>query len=76
MIPMRDNEHVDDRDRWGAFDRRAYRGRNVVERAVAKLKEFRRIATRYEKLKVTFLGMIHLALGFIRLRATSNVNRA
>ena len=32
--------------------------------------------TWYEKLKVTFLGMIHLALGFIRLRAKTNVNRA
>jgi transposase len=58
------------------LDRDAYRERNRVERRFAKLKEFRRVATRYEKLKETFLGMIHLALGFIRLRATSNVNRA
>src|SRR3954468_14953254 len=54
----------------------AYRERNRVERLFAKLKEFRRVATRYEKLKETFLGMIHLALGFIRLRAKTNVNRA
>jgi transposase len=47
-----------------------------VERLFAKLKEFRRVATRYEKLKQTFLGMIHLALGFIRLRAQVNVNTA
>jgi transposase len=52
------------------------RERNRVERLIAKLKEFRRVATRYEKLKVTFLGMIHLALGFILLRAKTNVNRA
>jgi hypothetical protein len=32
------------------------------------------VATRYDKLKETFLGMIHLALGFIRLRAPVNVN--
>lgn len=57
------------------LDAAAYRERNRVERLFAKLKEFRRIATRYEKLKVTFLGMIHLALGFIRLRAMTNVNR-
>ena len=25
VIPMRDNEHVNDRDRWGAFDKPAYR---------------------------------------------------
>ena len=58
------------------LDASAYRERNRVERLFAKLKEFRRVATRYEKLKRTFLGMIHLALGFIRLRAKTNVNRA
>jgi transposase len=58
------------------LDTAAYRERNRVERLFAKLKEFRRIATRYEKLKQTFLGMIHLALGVIRLRAKTNVNTA
>ena len=58
------------------LDRDAYRERNRVERLFAKLKEFRRVATRYEKLKVTFLGMIHLALGFICLKAKLNVNTA
>lgn len=57
-------------------DEAAYRERNRVERLFAKLKEFRRVATRYEKLKATFLGMIHLALGFISIRAKTNVNRA
>ena len=47
VIPMRHNEHVRDRPK---FDKRAYRGRNVVERCVGRLKNFRRIATRYEKL--------------------------
>ena len=51
------------------FDKKAYRERNRIERLFAKLKEFRRLATRYEKLKVTFLGWLRLALGFIRLRA-------
>ena len=32
------------------FDREAYRGRNLVERLVGKLKQFRRVATRYDKL--------------------------
>jgi transposase len=53
-----------------------YVQRNRVERLFGKLKQFRRIATRYEKLKETFLGFIHLALGFIRLRASVNVNTA
>jgi transposase len=71
-IPLKANR---DPDRW-AWDKEGYRERNRVERLFAKLKEFRRVATRYEKLKETFLGMIHLALGFIRLRAKTNVNRA
>ena len=59
----------------GPPDAAAYRGRNAVERLFAKLKEFRRVATRYDKRKRMFLGWVHLALGFIRLRATTNVNR-
>jgi transposase len=51
------------------LDKEVYRERNRIERLFAKLKEFRRIATRYEKLKVTFLGWLQLVLGFIRLRA-------
>lgn len=41
---------------------------------LGKAKQFRRFATRYEKLKVTFLGVVHLALGFVRLRRASIVN--
>jgi transposase len=51
------------------LDKEAYRERNRIERLFAKLKEFRRLATRYEKLKITFLGWLRLVLGFIRLRA-------
>jgi transposase len=58
------------------LDRAAYRERNRVERLFAKLKEFRRIATRYDKRKRMFLGWLHLVLGFIRLRAQTNVNTA
>lgn len=58
------------------LDAAAYRERNRVERLFAKLKEFRRVATRYDKRKRMFLGWVHLALGFIRLRAKTNVNRA
>jgi transposase len=58
------------------LDEAAYRERNRIERLFAELKEFRRVATRYEKLKETFRGMVHLVLGFISLRAKTNVNRA
>ena len=52
----------------------AYRERNKVERLFAKMKQFRRAATRYDKLKATFRGILQLVFGFIRLRAI--VNRA
>ncbi len=61
-------------DPWPLY-RPAYRGRNRVERRFAKLKGCRRVATRYDKLKASYLGFVHLALGFIRLRAKTNVNR-
>ena len=54
--------------------RRSTRRRNRVERFFAKMKQFRRAATRYEKLKVTFGGFLNLVFGFIRLCAI--VNRA
>ncbi len=38
-----------------------YRGRNAVERMFGRLKDFRRIATRYDKAAANFLAAIHLA---------------
>lgn len=62
------------------LDPAAYRERNRVERLFGKMKEFRRVATRYDKRKRMFLGWLHLVLGFLRLRAKTktdgNVNRA
>lgn len=68
VIPMRNNEHVEDKDVFGKFDAEAYRGRNVVERCVGKLKEMRRIATRYEKLAGNYAGMVTLAMVVLYLR--------
>jgi hypothetical protein len=33
------------------------------------------VATRYEKLKATYLGWLHLTLGFLRVKKSLNVNR-
>jgi transposase len=49
-------------------DRAMYRQRNRVERLVGKLKQFRRVATRYEKLGATFLALVHVAAAFIMVR--------
>jgi len=69
-IPLKANR---DPDLW-AFGPEGYRERNRVERLFGKAKQFRRIATRYDKLKATYLGLLHLILGFIRLRKRTNVN--
>ena len=44
------------------FDRALYRRRNHVERLFRRLKGFRRIFSRFDKLDVMFLGFLHFAL--------------
>ncbi len=51
------------------FSRALYRERNQVERFFSKLKHFRRIATRYDKLAENFLAMVKLASMRLWLRA-------
>ncbi len=46
-----------------------YREHNLVERFFSKLKRFRRVATRYDKLAGKFLAMIQLASMRLWLRA-------
>jgi transposase len=49
-----------------AHDRAAYRQRNLIERMFARLKDFRRIATRYDKLGRNYLAGVLLAATTIR----------
>jgi transposase len=55
VIPAKTGER-----RRPGFDREAYRARNRVERLFNRLKQFRRIATRYEKRAANYLAMLHL----------------
>jgi transposase len=48
---------------------RLYRDRNLTERFFSKLKHFRRVATRYDKLAANFLAMVQLASMRLWLRA-------
>jgi transposase len=43
------------------LDRKAYRRRNVIERMFCKLKNWRRIATRYDRLAQNYLSGVALA---------------
>ncbi|MFE1996708.1 IS5 family transposase [Streptomyces parvulus] len=47
------------------FDREAYKQRNTVERCINKLKQWRGLATRYDKSATSYLGALHLAAIFI-----------
>ena len=50
------------------FDRHQYRNRNVIERFFARLKQFRRTATRYDKLASRFSSFVALAASIIWLK--------
>jgi transposase len=60
VIPTKSNERRDP-----TFDRAAYRERNRIERLINRLKQFRRIATRYETRGVNYRAM--LTIGMILL---------
>jgi transposase len=49
------------------FDRDIYKARHLIENFFAKLKQFRALATRYDKTKCNFLAAIHLAASVIWL---------
>jgi transposase len=43
-----------------SHDKNLYRMRNIVERFFCKMKDMRRLATRFEKLSQNFLAMVHI----------------
>ncbi|WP_420718762.1 IS5 family transposase [Streptomyces sp. XY413] len=48
-----------------AFDREAHKQRNTVERCISKLKQWRGLATRYDKTATVYLAGLHVASIFI-----------
>jgi transposase len=57
VIPSKSNQR-----HQPGFNRDAYRARNQVERLINRLKQFRRIATRYEKRAANYLAMLHIGM--------------
>ena len=62
VIPPRQN-----RKELRKYDKELYKERNLVERLFQKLKQFRRIATRYERLGRNYMAMLHLVSSLIWL---------
>ena len=69
VVPPRSNRL----DPW-LYDRALYRKRNEIERLFRRLKGFRRIFSRFEKLDVIFLGFLNFALIVESLRFLVSVN--
>jgi transposase len=63
VIPTQKNRAVQ-RD----IDRDRYKDRNLVERFWSKAKQYRRVATRYDKTARNFLAFLHVASVMILLR--------
>ena len=61
-IPPRKN-----RIEFRVYDKIVYKERNVVERLFQKLKHYRRIATRYERLARNYMAMLSLVATVIWL---------
>jgi transposase len=80
-IPERDDQQAN-RARRGArggrpprFDRQRYKQRNQVERLMNRRKQFRAVATRFDKLAVRYQATIAVADIFIWLRARPDCSR-
>ena len=50
------------------YDKALYKLREQVERFFNRLKQFRRIATRYDKLGNTYLAFIHVVAAFLVIK--------
>ena len=62
VIPPKSNRKVQ-----RTFDREMYKARHLMENFFCKLKQYRAIATRYDKTARNFLAAIHLAAAIIWL---------
>jgi transposase len=68
VIPPRRNRHA-----ARAYDREIYKQRHEIEFFFNRIKQYRRVATRYGKTARNYLAMIHIAC--IRLRSALRTRR-
>jgi len=67
VIPSKSNRKVQRCTNW-----KIYKNRNIIERYINKLKQFRRVATRYDKTDTSFLSFVWVAASFINYKTTVN----
>ena len=63
VIPSQPRRHV-----ARVIDKGCYRQRNQIERLMSRLKQFRRLATRYDKTASSYLGFVHFICALLCLR--------
>ena len=63
VIPSKKNRLVQ-----RVIDRNLYRDHNKIERFFSRLKQFRQLATRYDKTASSYLGMVHFVSALRLLR--------
>lgn len=56
------------RKKQRSHDEQLYKQRNRIERCFSRLKQFRRLATRYEKSKACFKALVALACSWLLLQ--------
>ena len=66
VIPPRSNRMIQIE-----YDREVYKHRNLVERCVNRIKQFRRIATRYEKTARAYLSMLSIAAAMLWIKTVN-----
>ena len=50
------------------YDKDLYKERNLIERMFNKLKHFRRVATRYDKLDIAYIAFVSIAALYLWLK--------
>ncbi|KXV36114.1 transposase, partial [Gluconobacter thailandicus] len=68
VIPSRKGRSVPQNTDW-----RRYRDRNRIERMFNRLKQMRRIATRYDKTALSFMSFLNIAAARLWIRSFVNV---
>jgi len=63
VIPPRSN-----RQNPRQYDAYLYKERNLIERMFNKMKNFRRVATRYDKLDISYLSFVFIAASYLWLK--------